>query len=56
MRRDAELGAVTMGVRESSIPMSYTTGESQFVRLCLQDMVDKEGLELEVSISSLAAA
>jgi glutamate/aspartate transport system substrate-binding protein len=23
-------GAVTMGVRESSIPMSYTTGDSRF--------------------------
>ena len=30
--------------------------ESQFVRLCLQDMVDKEGLGLEVSISALAVA
>ncbi len=23
-------GAITMGVRESSIPMSYTTGDSRF--------------------------
>jgi glutamate/aspartate transport system substrate-binding protein len=44
-------GAVTMGVRESSIPMSYTTGESRFdgfhvemCRMILNDIKDKLGL------------
>lgn len=44
-------GAVTMGVRESSIPMSYTTGDSRFdgyhVEVCwmiLADIKDKLGL------------
>ena len=41
-------GAVTMGVRESSIPMSYTTGDSRFdgyhvevCRMILGDIKDK---------------
>ena len=37
-------GAVTMGVRESSIPMSYTTGDSRFdgyhVEICRMIMAD----------------
>jgi len=44
-------GAVTMGVRESSIPMSYTTGDSRFdgfhievCRMILSDIKDKLGL------------
>jgi len=44
-------GAVTMGVRESSIPMSYTTGDSRFdgyhveiCRMILGDIKDKLGL------------
>ena len=44
-------GAVTMGVRESSIPMSYTTGDSRFdgyhveiCRMILADVKDKLGL------------
>ena len=44
-------GAVTMGVRESSIPMSYTTGDSRFdgyhveiCRMILADIKDKLGL------------
>ena len=41
-------GAITMGVRESSIPMSYTTGDSRFdgyhveiCRMILSDIKDK---------------
>ena len=44
-------GTVTMGVRESSIPMSYTTGDSRFdgyhveiCRMILGDIKDKLGL------------
>jgi glutamate/aspartate transport system substrate-binding protein len=44
-------GAVTMGVRESSIPMSYTTGDSRFdgfhvevCRMILNDIKDKLGM------------
>ena len=44
-------GAVTMGVRESSIPMSYTTGDSRFdgyhVEICRMisgDIKDKLGM------------
>ena len=44
-------GTVTMGVRESSIPMSYTTGDSRFdgyhvevCRMILADIKDKLGL------------
>ena len=44
-------GAITMGVRESSIPMSYTTGDSRFdgyhveiCRMILGDVKDKLGL------------
>ena len=44
-------GAVTMGVRESSIPMSYTTGDSRFdgyhveiCRMILADVKDRLGL------------
>ena len=44
-------GAVTMGVRESSIPMSYTTGDSRFdgfhvevCRMILNDIKAKLGL------------
>ena len=44
-------GSVTMGVRESSIPMSYTTGDSRFdgfhvevCRMILNDIKDKLGL------------
>jgi glutamate/aspartate transport system substrate-binding protein len=44
-------GAVTMGVRESSIPMSYTTGDSRFdgyhvevCRMILNDIKTKLGL------------
>lgn len=44
-------GAITMGVRESSIPMSYTTGDSRFdgyhvevCRMILADLKDKLGL------------
>ncbi|MEN9379508.1 MAG: hypothetical protein RJB15_1194, partial [Pseudomonadota bacterium] len=44
-------GAITMGVRESSIPMSYTTGDSRFdgyhvevCRMILGDIKDKLGL------------
>jgi len=44
-------GAVTMGVRESSIPMSYTTGDSRFdgyhveiCRMILSDIKEKLGL------------
>ena len=44
-------GAVTMGVRESSIPMSYTTGDSRFdgyhveiCRMILGDIKDKLAL------------
>jgi glutamate/aspartate transport system substrate-binding protein len=44
-------GAVTMGVRESSIPMSYTTGDSRFdgyhveiCRMILADIKDKLGM------------
>lgn len=44
-------GVVTMGVRESSIPMSYTTGDSRFdgfhvevCRMILNDIKDKLGL------------
>jgi glutamate/aspartate transport system substrate-binding protein len=44
-------GAVTMGVRESSIPMSYTTGDSRFdgyhveiCRMILADIKDKLSL------------
>ena len=44
-------GAVTMGVRESSIPMSYTTGDSRFdgyhveaCRMILNDIIDKLGM------------
>ncbi len=43
--------AVTMGVRESSIPMSYTTGDSRFdgyhvevCRMILSDIKDKLGM------------
>ena len=43
--------AVTMGVRESSIPMSYTTGDSRFdgyhveiCRMILADIKDKLGV------------
>ena len=45
-------GAVTMGVRESSIPMSYTTGDSRFdgyhveiCRMILADIKDKLGMK-----------
>lgn len=44
-------GAITMGVRESSIPMSYTTGDSRFdgyhvevCRMILGDLKDKLAL------------
>ncbi|MBU3608004.1 amino acid ABC transporter substrate-binding protein [Polynucleobacter nymphae] len=44
-------GAVTMGVRESSIPMSYTTGDSRFdgyhvevCRMILNDIKSKLGM------------
>jgi glutamate/aspartate transport system substrate-binding protein len=44
-------GAVTMGVRESSIPMSYTTGDSRFdgyhvevCRMILNDIKDNLGM------------
>ena len=44
-------GAITMGVRESSIPMSYTTGDSRFdgyhvevCRMILADIKDKLNL------------
>ena len=44
-------GAVTMGVRESSIPLSYTTGDSRFdgyhveaCRMILNDIKDKLGM------------
>lgn len=44
-------GAITMGVRESSIPMSYTTGDSRFdgyhvevCRMILTDIKDKLGM------------
>jgi glutamate/aspartate transport system substrate-binding protein len=44
-------GAVTMGVRESSIPMSYTTGDSRFdgyhvevCRMILNDIKNKLGM------------
>jgi glutamate/aspartate transport system substrate-binding protein len=44
-------GTVTMGVRESSIPMSYTTGDSRFdgyhveiCRMILADIKDKLGV------------
>jgi glutamate/aspartate transport system substrate-binding protein len=44
-------GAVTMGVRESSIPMSYTTGDCRFdgfhvevCRMILNDIKDKLGM------------
>ena len=44
-------GAVTMGVRESSIPMSYTTGDSRFdgyhvevCRMILSDIKDRLGM------------
>ena len=44
-------GNITMGVRESSIPMSYTTGDSRFdgyhveiCRMILGDIKDKLGL------------
>lgn len=44
-------GAITMGVRESSIPMSYTTGDSRFdgyhveiCRMILGDIKDKLGM------------
>jgi len=44
-------GAVTMGVRESSIPMSYTTGDSRFdgyhvevCRMILNEIKDKLGM------------
>lgn len=44
-------GAVTMGVRESSIPMSYTTGDSRFdgyhvevCRMILNDVKDTLGM------------
>jgi glutamate/aspartate transport system substrate-binding protein len=44
-------GAVTMGVRESSIPMSYTTGDSRFdgyhvevCRMILGDIKSKLGM------------
>jgi glutamate/aspartate transport system substrate-binding protein len=44
-------GTVTMGVRESSIPMSYTTGDSRFdgyhveiCRMILADIKDKLGM------------
>ena len=44
-------GAITMGVRESSIPMSYTIGDSRFdgyhvevCRMILADLKDKLGL------------
>ena len=44
-------GSVTMGVRESSIPMSYTTGDSRFdgfhvevCRMILNDIKDKLGM------------
>jgi glutamate/aspartate transport system substrate-binding protein len=44
-------GTVTMGVRESSIPMSYTTGDSRFdgyhveiCRMILGDIKDKLGM------------
>jgi glutamate/aspartate transport system substrate-binding protein len=44
-------GAVTMGVRESSIPMSYTTGDSRFdgyhveiCRMILSDIKSKLGM------------
>ena len=44
-------GSVTMGVRESSIPMSYTTGDSRFdgyhvevCRMILGDIKDKLGM------------
>ena len=45
-------GAVTMGVRESSIPMSYTTGDSRFdgyhveiCRMIMADIKDKLGMK-----------
>ncbi|MDH6153852.1 glutamate/aspartate transport system substrate-binding protein [Polynucleobacter sphagniphilus] len=45
-------GAVTMGVRESSIPMSYTTGDNRFdgyhveiCRMILADIKDKLGMK-----------
>lgn len=45
-------GAVTMGVRESSIPMSYTTGDGKFdgyhveiCRMILEDVKKKLGLK-----------
>jgi len=44
-------GALTMGVRESSIPMSYTTGDSRFdgyhveiCRMILSDIREKLGM------------
>ena len=44
-------GAITMGVRESSIPMSYTIGDSRFdgyhvevCRMILADVKDKLGM------------
>ncbi len=44
-------GSITMGVRESSIPMSYTTGDSRFdgyhveiCRMILADIKDKLGM------------
>ncbi len=44
-------GSVTMGVREPSIPMSYTIGDSRFdgyhveiCRMILADMKDKLGM------------
>jgi transcriptional regulator with XRE-family HTH domain len=49
-RRFPSVGAAAGYARK----LGYT--ESQFVRLCLQDMVDKEELELEVTISALLAA
>jgi len=51
MEKIKSSGAVTMGVRESSIPMSYTTGDSRFdgyhveiCRMILGDIKDKLGL------------
>ena len=51
MEKIKSSGAVTMGVRESSIPMSYTTGNSRFdgyhveiCRMILADVKDKLGL------------
>jgi glutamate/aspartate transport system substrate-binding protein len=51
LQRIKSTGAVTMGVRESSIPMSYTTGDSRFdgyhvevCRMILNDIKTKLGM------------